>query len=540
MSTDAPRTWGLSARAGALLLVAATYAPSLGNGWVWDDHELLVGNPGLSSLSSLLLVDVWSPVTGVTSDLYRPLVMLTHALGQALWTGPVVEHLVNLGLHLVAVGFVAGIARRLGASETSAWLGAAVFGVHTGASEAVFWVTGRHDLVPAVMLLGGWLALLSRRSWAAAVLLGLAPFAKEPYLLTPLTVLVWAAARREVDIRALAGSISGAVLYIAVRAGLGLPLPAAAAAASPFGPVGAGTARLLSLLFVPASASATALEVPEPALGAASLLVCAAMLIAIGWAPRQWRTNSLTPIVAALPIWLPTTLAAARIGIVADRYAYLPFASLGVALAVLVARRSPGDTTVGAPSPTRLAWLAWLLPLFLAPVTVIRGMDWFDDRTLFTADLQLDPTNPRAAFHVAFDLHTRQGDCARAIPLYRIALDVEPRAATNLQSCLMDDAHWAEAAALGPRASTGSGAMNTSRAYAQLGDLAKAVVWAKTATERQPWRVEAWELYGRALANLGRWEEATAALSQATTLDPENVAVRALRDKASERARSTP
>ncbi len=495
--------------------MALVYLPSLGNGWVWDDHELLVGNPALSSLSGILLRDVWGPANGTTSDLYRPLVMATHAIGQALLPGPGIEHVVNLVLHLFIVGCVAGIAQRLGAGARAAWVAAATFGVHAGASEAVFWVTGRHDLVPCALLFGGWLALLHERSWLAGALLALAPFGKEPFLLTPLCVVVWAVAARRLDVRALASSCAGAAAYLMTRGLLGLPLPAGAAGGNPLGPIGAGAAHLAVLVAIPADAAVTSLYHPAPALGLAVLAACGLLGALV------WRYPILAAIVAPMPIWLPTTLASAQIGIVADRYAYVLFAGLGILLSTVL---------------PRIGRAGWLVPLLFAPITIQRGFDWVDDASLFGTDLARDPTNPHAAFHVGWDLHLRKGDCAAAAPLYRLALDAEPRAATNLQRCMAEASDWTGVLALGPRTNTPAGAMNTARAASQLGDATSAITWARKATERGPSDPDTWVLYGKTLAIAGQWPEAAAALDQAARLDPANSTIASLRDIATQRA----
>ena len=498
-----------------LLAVAATYALSLRNGWTWDDHELIAANPALRSLDGVFLHDVWSLAQPGRSDLYRPLVMATHALGQALSPGPGIEHLVNLLLHLGVVACVAGIARRLGATTRGAWIGAALFGVHAGASESVFWATGRHDLVPALLLLAGWLALLDKRSWLAGALLALTPFAKEPYVLVPLTVVVWGVARRRLDLRALILASAGVGATLAIRSTLGFAPLGAAVGGSPWGPIGAGFRHFVHLLFVPASAAETTLYEAAPGLGVAVFIGCAAL------APLVWRLPLLAALAAPLVIWLPTNLAAAQIGIVADRYAYVLFAGVGVLAGVLVER-------LGRP--------AWLLPLALAPLTVLRGLDWVDDAHLFGADLAAWPQNPHAAFHVAWDLQERQGDCKSAEPLYRLAIEVEPRAASNLQACLAAAQDWAGVYALGPQTHSVAGAMNTARAAAQLGDEAESLRWSAMATERWPDHAAAWVLYGKVLATSGRWPEAAGALDRAAALAPEDADIARLQAAARERA----
>ena len=261
----------------------------------------------------------------------------------------------------------------------------------------------------------------------------------------------------------------------------------------------------------------TAPYVAAPALGAAVLLGC----VVLG--ALTWRVPRLVAIAAPLLIWLPTNLAAAQIGIVADRYSYILFAGAGILLSAAL---------------ERLGRAAWLIPVALVPITISRGFDWATDATLFGADLRVDPTNPRAAFHVAWDLHLRQGNCAAAMPLYRLALDVEPRAATNLQSCFADAGDWPAVVELGPRTTSSAGAMNTARAYAQLGDLQQAGGWARLATEREPTDPATWVLFAKALANAQRWAEAVAALDRALALNPEDVNVAALRAKAAEQLKT--
>ena len=190
-----------------------------------------------------------------------------------------------------------------------------------------------------------------------------------------------------------------------------------------------------------------------------------------------------------------------------------------------------GVALPSAPSAgqARAALLGWLAPALLIPPTIARGHDWVDDAHVFGVDLVADPSNPYAAFHVAWDLQSRRHDCADAIPLYRQALDVEPRAVTNLQACLADRGDWAGVVGLADRSSTCAGAMNTARAYVQLGRLDEAVRWSLAATGRDPARVGAWELRGRTLANAGRWPDAIAAFDRGLALEPGNPTLTALR-----------
>ncbi len=489
----------------------AVYAPFLDNGWVWDDHALLEANPALSSFSGVFCHDIFGLVRTTHSDIYRPLAMATHAVTQAVARGPFIDHVVNLLLHLLAVVLVARLARALGGSVGASWLGAAWFGVHTGASEPVFWATGRHDLVGAVLLLGGWVAMFERRTWTAGLLLGLAPFAKEPFILTPITVLIWGVATRRLDVRALSGSALGVAAYFGIRALLALPMPTDAAQQVPFGPIGASAVRLLTLTFIPASASAT------PPYVAAPLFGVGATVVGVGLALGVRRVPALAALLAPLVLWLPTTLFAERSGLVSDRYAYLLLAGTGI----LAGARLPGAG--------RVFGLLWLLPLALAAVTLARGGDWRDDESLFAQDLRVDATDARAALELGLHYQQRERDCARAIPLFQIAMDAEPRAATHLQGCLGDLGDHAGVAALGPHTQDVEGAMNASLAFAQLGDGLGALGWAKIATVRDPKRADAWVLYGQALMISQRLPQAVQAFDRALALNPGDTAVAELR-----------
>jgi tetratricopeptide (TPR) repeat protein len=171
-------------------------------------------------------------------------------------------------------------------------------------------------------------------------------------------------------------------------------------------------------------------------------------------------------------------LISAQTGLVADRYYYLWFASLGVAAALLFDRlprvaRSP-------------LWVA--LPA-LAYATWVRGFDWKDDFTLFGASLD-QGRHERSAFFLAF-YYQDKGDCLSAIPLYERALHLDMRAGPNLQACLVELGRNEEAAALGAEIVKGavvsvSAYNNTARALVALGRLEEAQSWALRGSELSP------------------------------------------------------
>ena len=169
--------------------------------WLMPEEDLWEGRRGACQVSQL--VNYLPPEPGTHLDR--------------------VERVLSLALHLLAVALVALAARAANARRVPAWLGAGLLGLHPGASEAVAWISARHDLVASLLLLGGWTALLRRRDVLAGVLLGLAPFAKEPYLLASLTALVWMWGARRFSLATLALSLAGVALYLGVRVAMEQP-----------------------------------------------------------------------------------------------------------------------------------------------------------------------------------------------------------------------------------------------------------------------------------------------------------------------------
>ncbi|MBW2421559.1 MAG: tetratricopeptide repeat protein [Deltaproteobacteria bacterium] len=516
---DRPEAQARVLAVGILGLVALSYAPSLSGDWVWDDLMQIAGSGALARPLEWLVHDVWWLADGSTpSTLYRPLAVITHVPGQAWVGGPGVERVVNLLLHLIAVVLVARIGAGAGADPRAAWLGAALLGVHPGASEAVAWISARHDLLASVFVLAGWLALVRRRDVLAGVLLGLAPFCKEPFLLAPVAAALWMLAVRRFAPRTLMISSAGGLLYLVIRMAIELPLPVGAARLEePVAALGGVARRGLELVALPGAADALPLFAPSLVAGVATLLAGAISLAFARGRPV------LGAILLPLPMLLPAAAASAESGIIGDRFFYVAFAGLAVASGLALSRLWEWNP--------RLAAVAGLLIPALASGTWLRAADWTDNHSLFSASLERDPRNPYAAFHVGYTLHTEQGSCEQAIPYYLASQGVEPRAGNNLQACFVEMGRFEEAIALGGSLvqrdrRRGTPAANTARALLALGRVAEAESWAREALARQPDRPRTWVLLGTSLGRQGLHREALEAFRRALALDPENGSAR--------------
>lgn len=399
-----------------LAAAAAAHVAGLRNGFVYDDHRFVDGNPALLTAPvAALMLDPATQTTDGDRDVYRPLRALGHAFDARRWGFEAFGfHLHSLLVHLACVAAGYGCLRFL-VGEAPALLGATALATHPLGVEVAAWISSRGDLYA---LLFGLLAL-----WAAA------------------------AADAERD-------AAGASAVHAGRPRSGLLLAAS------------GALALLSVLgkesglwIPPVVGCRAALLAPRRRLWTAG--VTATMLgVVVALGLRQWALSGSSPVqtnahggsLAAQAGWalygagrtlvhllwpvglmvdypqaswgqgfdgwlrLPTLFALATIGagIVLRRrhpagsfllgwllLAYLPSSSLLVTLRSVLTDRAaypvllPAGALVGlalARASRAVVWVgASTIALLLIPVTVQRTRDFESDATLWRAELQQGP-----------------------------------------------------------------------------------------------------------------------------------------------------
>lgn len=160
-----------------------------GNEFVWDDHEFIVENPLIRSLSFLPQALKESVV-----NLYRPLrsalYILSYALFQDLSLG---YHIVGLGLHLLCVLVLFALLIQLGFPFLTALLGGALFAVLPVHTESVTFITASYDLLgPLFFLLSFTFFILKGKkqifSW---LFFGLALLSSEMTITLPLLLFAY-------------------------------------------------------------------------------------------------------------------------------------------------------------------------------------------------------------------------------------------------------------------------------------------------------------------------------------------------------------
>ena len=152
------------------VLAVAAYANSIGNGFVWDDHQQVVMNASLhpsASLLNLLAPNNWAFArAGVRERInyYRPLQMVTYRLtADVFGIDGVAFHAVNLAFHTIVVLLEFAMFYTLTGRTGLAFASAAIFAVHPIHSEAVDWVAALPDIgCTAFFLLAFWFFIIGR------------------------------------------------------------------------------------------------------------------------------------------------------------------------------------------------------------------------------------------------------------------------------------------------------------------------------------------------------------------------------------------
>jgi protein O-mannosyl-transferase len=179
---DAGLFWGLNSSqaamlAGILVATAIVYAPSLRNGWFFDDWEVIVNNKLIHSwsfVSNSFLYDSWwfhdprrlpqSAFYQPQSASYRPLENSWFALNAFVFDAhPAGWHLAKIVLHVVAVVLSFRVAQLLTGDVTIALLTGGIFAVMPAHVEAVVWASAIPELLATIFELGSLLFLIARR-----------------------------------------------------------------------------------------------------------------------------------------------------------------------------------------------------------------------------------------------------------------------------------------------------------------------------------------------------------------------------------------
>jgi protein O-mannosyl-transferase len=505
--------------AAALALLAfATFLPALGHGFlVYDDDQYVTANPpvraGLTPSSMR-----WAFTSGHAAN-WHPLTWLSHMTDVELWgLEPRAHHLTNLLLHAANAAVLFLALRALTGATWRSALVAAFFAVHPTRIEVVAWVAERKELLSVLF---GFLTLLAYGTWARrggrgwpwlALTLFAAGLMAKPMLVSLPFVLVlldvWPLGRTSLEERpvpALLRSVVATAPFLALAAGSCVVTFVVQRAGGAVGtlenyPLTVRVANALVAyvgylrrLFWPAD---LAVFYPHPGRSLAVASIVGASILFLVLCVLAWVARRRWPYVFVGWFWFAGTLVPV-IGLVqvgfqalADRYAYLTFVGLLIALVWLAAEgvsRGPGWVR-GAAAVAASA-------LLVACVVQTRRelAHWKDSETLFRRALAVTRENYVAHQNLAHHLNETNRP-AEALPHLEEALRIRPRypeARVNLGRSLfllgrLDEAIAQFEQAIELRPDDPVALNNLAFSRMNQGDLADTVRLYALALERQP------------------------------------------------------
>lgn len=453
----APR-WKRCAPLVLACITLAAHANSIANGFVWDDHEIIVKNPLTRDLSQLGRV-LLSP--DETPPYYRPLNRASYLLDHRLFgMDPRAFHAVSVVLLIGCVLALYALARRLFGRRLPSFVAAVLLAVHPLAVEAVAFVSARNNLFALLFALLSFALYIDAvrggrwtRSWMSGAAFFLALMSKEPGAMLLPVLVGWAILQRRDEriaprLRFLTPHLAGAAVYAVLRTiALGGPVAGRSTAAA--------TSSLLERLAVNAYAIPRYLgialfpkdlaiyrTVPEGSLWSVPWLVPAWFAIGGVVALLLWRRTvpsstgllwlgvNLLPIAGAVAF--PTTT------IIAERYFFIPAVGIWIVAADAV-ERLRSRTGRERPIAVGLA----MVVLLLGARTFVRNREWRDDLTLASSAVRVEPRSAGALYNLGLALSER-GDAAGARSAWHEAIRIDPAHALALIGLGVDAARMGD------------------------------------------------------------------------------------------------
>lgn len=499
-----------------LLLTLVVYLPILKNGFTdWDDTDYVKGNPLVArpNLGAILT----TPFGGN----YHPLTVLSLAVNYRIWgDAPASYHAVNLGLHLANTGLVFAFIWMLSRGRWWASLVTALFfGIHPMHVESVAWIAERKDVLYTLFYLLSLIAYLTylegrRVGWLVLCLVAfvLSMAAKPAAVVLPVTLLAIDFLRQRADrIRAVAEKIP--FLALSLVGGL-FTLKAQKAAGAVAAPeawslfekmlfASYGSVMYVVKMFVPAGLSAI-YPYPKRATGIGPEFYAAFVVALVAFPTLLFVCRRLRPVLfgwAFFFINIVLVLQFVSVGqaIMADRYTYVPYIGLFLALAWWLDEPALDGSAMARARGILFAIFAVLLPVSVVG-TWTRGSVWKNAEMLWGDAIAKFPGRIVVAHSNLGIAYADQGRFEEAITQYRLAIQA--------------------------RDESGKVHHNLGLVLSQVGRADEAIAEYREALRLDPTYSPAQNNLGIALAAKGQYGEAAAAYREAIRLDPGNVNAR--------------
>lgn len=426
-------------------IAVIVYANSLGNGFVGDDHSVILHNPVLRGNPLSLFSGIDTTSDTELLPFYRPFTYLTFLLEQRLHgLTPYLVRLCNVLLHAANTLLVYRLSRSLLPNKYTALLAGLLFAIHPLQSEGVnFNSGGRNTMLACFFVLAAYQfhqrsvmrdSLSTAFAGAALFLTGL--LSKELALaVIPFIVTLEITCSRENRTGSrvhsylrLAPYGAATLIYLFMRwlalSKYGIQtgmLPGMGAQAMENTYIIPGLVerlqdnlyiipKYLQIIVWPAALSPRHL-VPDNLAQLAIPLAAAwlGIIIGLGWLLTKGHSRAtLFGLSWLAAFWLPVS------GVIyfsnvsmAERFLYLPAIGLWIVVADQFSRLAPAEPKAQQRS---VAVAAVLIILVLSPLTIRRTADWKSDLTLNTKLVAQYPENPHGHANLASAYLDRKGE----------------------------------------------------------------------------------------------------------------------------------
>ncbi len=490
--------FGLLAAAAAFLV----YANTIGNGFVWDDAQVIVNKHALRGDVLTLYVIADTVFDTDVSHYYRPLTYTTYLLEERFHgLNPLFMHLVNVLLHAANVFLVYFVARSLMMSSYTAFVAGLIFAVHPINAESVNFLSGgRNTLLACFFVLIAFLLheqSIRKNAWSSAVAGAVAFLAgllsKELAICVLPLILVQehyhnirtSPDNRRKAIGRLLPYLAGLAIYMVMRTNAlsqtGMPIDITRIGSRLWDNIYIIPRYFMTMVW-PLSLDMR-YHLPEDYHPLALQLVAAwGCIIGLLWwvLRKDDRRVTLFGIAWAAAFWMPVSgLIAIPSAPLAERYLYAP----AIGLWLVIADRT---SWVFASSPATMrkffAAAAGLL-LVLASLTIARNFDWKNDITLFSKHVKQNPEIPGAhktlgyAYLEAGNLDAAEREFTRTLELDPTARAMyNPLGTIRLEKGDLEEALFYLTEALAALPVDQDARMKRARVYEQLGRLKEALL----------------------------------------------------------------
>jgi len=420
------------------VFVFALYLPSVGNGFIYDDHQLILEQPMPQSFAEIFRV--FGERHWYNLPYYRPLVRFTMVAQKYLHGDRAVYfHLFNVFL-VSLVALMSYLLLRLPVFKikaAAALIAAAVFAAHPVASSCVYPIcSGRETLIPAFFIIASVYAFLRRgKGWYVLAMLFFAAslFSKEQAIIVPalfvLADLLGVTSNppgREISrwVRRYVPAVIILAAYFVIRVSLfgGGAEHHIAIFTRPYGP-------LLSLLYAIQTTFVPFVElVYEPSLQiwlslwrlVVSLAVIFAVVVFIQRCRCEIRRLAYFWLGWILLALLPTANILLQETAFAERYGFV--ALLGAVAIISATVPGFGDTAAAR----RLGLCAGIVLLVICSAITLNRCRFFRNDLAFLGQwLKVEPYLPQAHASIAL-VFFNQKEFDRAIEHYQKALKFGP------------------------------------------------------------------------------------------------------------------